>query len=107
EQPRYADGEAGRRHRLAAEARHEAIIAAAAADRSEAHRLAVVAGDHQRQFDLVDRTGVVFEAAHDGRIDLNSVVISCGRYYFLHHPKFCNTLAKYLTRPILRPFHSG
>jgi hypothetical protein len=36
EQARHADGEAGRRHRLTAKARDEAVIAAAAADGAEA-----------------------------------------------------------------------
>ena len=35
-EPRYADGKSGGRHRLAAKARHEAIVASAAADRAEA-----------------------------------------------------------------------
>ena len=39
-QARHADREAGRRHRLAAEARHQPVIAPAAADRAEAHRAA-------------------------------------------------------------------
>src|SRR5262249_18680063 len=39
---RYPDGKAGRRHRLAAEAGHEPIVASAAADRAETHRPAVV-----------------------------------------------------------------
>ena len=37
-QARHADGKARRRHRLAAEARDESVIAPAAADRAEAHR---------------------------------------------------------------------
>ena len=41
-QARDADGEAGRRHRLAHEARHQPVVAPAAADRAEAHRAALV-----------------------------------------------------------------
>ncbi len=73
-QARDADGEAGRRHRLAAEARHQAVVAPAAADRAEAHRPAFLVLGFEQQFNLVDRAGVVFEAAHDGGIDQNAIV---------------------------------
>jgi len=63
EQPRHPDGEAGRRHRLAAKARHEAVVAAAAADGAEADGGAVVAGGREGEFDLVDGAGVVLKAA--------------------------------------------
>ena len=69
EQARDADGEAGRRHRLAAEARDQTVIAPAAADRAEAHGAAVLVLHLEGQLGLVDRAGVVFEAAHDGGID--------------------------------------
>ncbi len=72
-QPRHADGEAGRRHRLAAEARHEAVVAPAAADRAEAHRAAFLVLGFEQQFNLVDRAGVVLEAADDGGIDPDSI----------------------------------
>ena len=41
-QPRHADGEAGRRHRLAAEARDQSVVTPAAADRAEPHRPALL-----------------------------------------------------------------
>ena len=72
-QARDADGKAGGRHRLAAEARDQAVIAPAAADRAEAHDLAVLVGDLGEQFGLVDGAGVVFEAAHDGGVDPDAV----------------------------------
>ena len=75
-QARHADGEAGRRHRLAAEARDEPVIAPAAADRAEAHRAAFLVLDFEGQFNFVDRAGVVFEAADDGGVDANAIVRS-------------------------------
>ena len=64
-EPRYADGEAGRGHRLSAEAGDEAVVAPATRDRAEADRLAIIAADGEGKFDLVDGAGVVFEAADD------------------------------------------
>ena len=72
-QARDADGKAGRRHRLAAEARDQPVITPAAADRAEAHDLAVLVGDFGQQFGLEDRAGVVFEAADDGGVDRDAV----------------------------------
>src|SRR5207245_3737403 len=49
EQTRHADGESGRRHRLAAEARYEPIVAPAAAHRAETHGTALfVLGGEQK-----------------------------------------------------------
>ena len=73
-QPRDADGEAGRRHRLAAEARHQPVITPAAADRAEAHRAAFLVFGFDQQFNFVDRAGVVLEAADDGGIDANTIL---------------------------------
>ncbi len=73
-QPRHADGEAGRRHRLAHEARDEAVVAPAAADRAEAHRAAFVVLGFEGEFNLEDRAGVILEAADDGGIDANAIV---------------------------------
>ena len=53
----------------AAEAADEPIIAASTADRPEADRLAVVAEDLEGQLGFEDRARIIFEAAHDGRID--------------------------------------
>ena len=74
-QARDADGETGRRHRLAAEARDQAVVAPAAADRAEAHGAAFFVFGFERQFNFVDRAGVVLEAADDGFIDLDSILI--------------------------------
>src|SRR3954463_4084594 len=71
--PRHADRETGRRHGLAAEARDQAIVASAAADRAEAHRSALVVPGLEQQFDLVDGAGVIFEAAHDRGVDLDAI----------------------------------
>ena len=73
-QARDADGETGRRHRLAAKARHEPVVAPAAADRAEAHRAAFLVLGFEGEFNFVDRAGVVFEAADDRGIDHE-----CGR----------------------------
>ena len=43
----------------------QAVVAAAAADRAEAHGLAVLVRDGEGQLGLEDRAGIVFEAAHD------------------------------------------
>ena len=64
-QTRDADREAGRRNLLAREARDEIVVAAAAADRAEAHGLAVVAFDLERQLGFEDGAGVVFKAANN------------------------------------------
>ena len=56
------------------EARHEIVVAPAAADRAEAHRAAVLVLDLEGQLDFEDRAGVVFEAAHDGGIDSDAAV---------------------------------
>ena len=71
----------GRRHRLAAEARDEPVVAPAAADRAEAHRAAFLVFGVEQEFNFVDRAGVVFETADDGRIDHGSVVtVTCCRH---------------------------
>ena len=75
-QARDADGEAGRRHRLAHEARHETVVAPAAADRAETHRAAFVVLDLEGEFNFVDGTGVIFEPADDGLIDANALAVS-------------------------------
>ena len=71
-QPRDADGKSSRRHRFATEARDQPVIAPAAADRAEAHDLAILVGDFGKKLGLVDRPGVVFETANDGGIDADT-----------------------------------
>jgi hypothetical protein len=61
---------AGRRHRLAHEARDQAIVTATAADRAELDFLALLVGDVEQEFSFEDRAGVIFEAADDGGVDL-------------------------------------
>src|SRR6185503_10366332 len=73
-QPRYADGKSGGRYRLAAKARHEPVVTPAACHRAEAHRAAVLVGDLEGELHLVNRAGIVFEAAHDRRIDPHPVL---------------------------------
>src|SRR5205085_949627 len=68
-----------RRHWLAAEARDEAIVAPAAADRAEAHRAALLVFRFDQQLNLVDRTGVVLETADDGGVDLDAIGAVTGR----------------------------
>ena len=78
-QARDSDGEAGRRHRLAAEARDETVVAPAAADRAEAHGAALLVLRFDEKLNLVDRAGVIFEAADDGRVDHDTAVFIAGR----------------------------
>src|SRR3569833_2074230 len=75
-QPRYADGKTGRRHRLATEARDEAVIATSAADRTEHHRLPLLVRDLGKQLCLEHGAGVVFKTTHHGRIARELVEIA-------------------------------
>ena len=68
-QPRHADGEARRRDRLAAKARNQSVVTPASGNRAEAHWPAGLVLNVERQIYLVDRAGVVFEAADDCCID--------------------------------------
>jgi len=43
-EPRHADGKSGRRHRLAAKARHQSVVTPAPADRTEARRAVLAVG---------------------------------------------------------------
>ena len=60
-------------HRLGAEAAHQPIIAATAADGAEHHVLALFVLHLEGEFDLEDRAGVVFEATDDGGVDADAV----------------------------------
>ena len=77
-QARDADGKAGRRHRLAAKARDEPIVAPPAADRAESHDPSLLVGDLGQELGLVDRAGVVFEPANDGGINEHAIDIIAG-----------------------------
>src|SRR5262245_32879020 len=46
----------------------------------------------EQKLNLVDRTGVVFEAAHDGRIDANAVSVSGLLHEVSNRPEFRNTV---------------
>src|SRR6478735_4593648 len=72
-QARHADGKSRRRYRLAAEARDKTVIAATATDGAEADGAAFFVLGFEREFNLVDRAGVVFEAAHDRLVDANPI----------------------------------
>ncbi len=91
-QARDADGEAGRRHRLAAEARDQTVIAPAAADRAKTHRAAFLVLYLEGQFNLVDRAGVVFEAADDGWVDLIGLAHIRNCEQFLEFRAHCESL---------------
>src|SRR5258705_5327885 len=80
-QPRYADRKTGRRHRLAAKARHQPVVTPAAADRAEAHGPAFFVFGVEQQFYFVDRAGVIFEPAHDGGIDADPIFGVARRLY--------------------------
>ena len=60
-------------NRLRAKARHQPVVAAAAADRAEPDRPAVHARRLERQLGLEDRAGVIFKPAHDGGVDADAV----------------------------------
>ena len=68
-----ADGDAGGRHLLPGEALDEVVIAPAAGDGAELPGAALLVGDLEGQLGLVDRAGVVAEAAHDGGVDDDAV----------------------------------
>ncbi len=72
QQPRHADGDAGRGDLLAGEALDEPVIAPAAHHRAEPDRLAALVLDRRGQLSLEHRPGVIFEPAHDGGIDCES-----------------------------------
>src|SRR5690242_4649060 len=74
---RHADRKAGRRHRLATETRDETIVPSAAADRTEADGTALLVIDLERELNLVDRAGIVFESADDRFVDAHTIVITC------------------------------
>src|SRR5215471_5828118 len=78
-QPRYADREAGCRHDLAAETRDKTVIAPAAADGAEHDRLPLLVRYLREKLRLEDRTGVIFEAADDGRINVDLIRTITGR----------------------------
>src|ERR1700682_270601 len=83
-QPRHADGKSGRRHRLAANPRDEAIIAPAAADRTKTHRTAFFVFGVEKQFNLVDGAGVIFEAADDRNIYIYPTRTIAGSFTEFH-----------------------
>jgi hypothetical protein len=58
---------------LPGEALDEVVIAPAAGDRAELALAALFVGDLEGQLGLVDRAGVVAEAAHDGGVDDDAV----------------------------------
>src|SRR5690606_36927992 len=77
-QARDADREAGCRDGCALEARHKPVIAAATADRTKAHDLAILIRDLGQQLGFEHGAGVIFQAAHDRRVDLDATVIIAG-----------------------------
>src|SRR5712692_644474 len=78
EKARDADGESGRRHRLAAKARDEAVITPAAADRAEADGVSFFVLRFEGEFGFENGAGVIFEAADDGSINTYAVMpITC------------------------------
>src|SRR5690606_17344524 len=74
-EPAHADREPGRRHRLAAEAGNESVVAPAAADRTEADGPAVLVGGVEGELGLEHETGIIFETADDRRVDAYAAVV--------------------------------
>ena len=58
---------------LGPEPADEPVVAPAAADRAETHRMALFVAGLEGQIRLEDGAGVIFEAAHDGRVDADAV----------------------------------
>src|SRR5690606_23288804 len=99
---RHADGEAGCRHRFAAESRDQPVIAATAADRAEDHVLALFVLHLEGEFDLEDGARVVFEAADHGGVDLDAVgPVAARQKEALHLAKFSYSLCERGTHTIL------
>src|SRR5690606_20970214 len=73
QEPRHADGEPGRRHRLADETGDEPVIAPATRHRSEAHGIALLVLHFEGELGLVNGAGVIFEAADDGGVDADTI----------------------------------
>ena len=69
-----ADREPCRGHGLRPEARDEAIVASAAADRTEANCLSALIRGREGQVRFQDRAGVIFEPANDGCIEADAVL---------------------------------
>ena len=87
-EPRHADGKSGGRHRLAAKARHEPIVAPARSNGAEAHQLSVIAHNREGEVNFEDRTGVIFEAADDGGVDANAIGVTRTFCKILYRVKF-------------------
>ncbi len=51
----------------------ETIVTTTATDGAEANGTALFVFGFEREFNFVNGAGIVFEAAHDGRIDLDAI----------------------------------
>ena len=76
EQSRDADGDAGGRHFLAGEALDQSVIASAETDRAKPDRLPALVLHRRQQLRLEHWAGVILEAAHDGGIDTDSLIVA-------------------------------
>src|SRR5690606_17950589 len=63
------------RNRLATEARNETVIASTASNRTEADDFALIVRHFEQKLCLVDRAGIIFEATHDRRVDLDAAIV--------------------------------
>src|SRR5262245_34157165 len=79
QQPRHADRNARRRHRLAAKARNQSVITPAAADGAEANETALLVLCFEVQINFVDRACVILETADNTRVDSDAAraITSC------------------------------
>src|SRR5207245_912076 len=77
-QSRHADGESRRRHRLAAKAFDQSVVAPTAANRAEAHRSALVILSLECQIHFEHWPGVVLKAADNRSIDFATISIARG-----------------------------
>src|SRR5690606_39957758 len=93
-QARDADGKARGWNGLAHETRDEAIVTPATADRPEDDLFSLLVGDVEGEFGFEDRASVVFEAAHDGGIDLDAVrAVTCASRQSADRVQFIDALS--------------
>src|SRR5262249_17298664 len=91
-QPRHTDGKSGRRHRLAAKARDQSIVAPAGAYRGETDRSALIVLSLERQIHFEDWAGVVLKAADNGWINADLPKVVCSQRQLGDLSKFIQSM---------------
>mmetsp|Transcript_23828 Transcript_23828/g.43047 ORF Transcript_23828/g.43047 Transcript_23828/m.43047 type:complete len:207 (+) Transcript_23828:10102-10722(+) len=94
----HTNRDAGRRHFLPGKALDQIIITPAPGHRAKVARAPLFVGDLKGQLRLVNRAGVIAQAAHDRRVDDNAVgAIACGGKQACNFPKLLNSCSTDLT----------